>query len=996
MRPPGLSLLSCIVVTGSLHLIAALLGTEASRQAGCVVTLWYANAVVVAILLGRPPAEWPWLLAAVAAAGMASDYALGNALEPSLIHALGNVVEIALACTLLRRWCVLRECLFSAGQFTRLLVLGGLVPAAVAASVATALLLAIGMDDPQRLWFSWMAASSIGAIAVLPLGMLVLVRGWAPLRADLLDVRVVPLVLLALGLSVWTRGRLPYPYAYVMLGLAASALIGRFPAAALAVMLTAVAMLLSLNQREGGGALPSEPLALMLEVLPVGLSLMLPMLLAVSQERIRQQLRDLAAREELARVVYQKTPAMMYTVDRDRRVIEVSDAWLERMGYRREDVVGRPTSDFMTAETRARAETEVLARFTRDGMVRDVEYQLFSAHGDIVDVLVSAIRERDADGRFLRAMAVFKDVTEQKRLAGELAREQERIAVTLHSIGDGVAITDEHGRVSYLNPVAQKLLGWTMADARGRAFSEVVTLFDQDSRELLLDPVAECLRDRHAVGLPLSAVMRDRNGREYAVEDSVAPILGSSGEILGTVMVFQDVTEKRELAQRMSHLALHDPLTDLPNRLLFHDRVQQLCQFARREGSQFAVMFMDLDHFKRINDSLGHVVGDELLKTVAKRLRQALRDSDTVCRLGGDEFVILLGDIEGDEAAQSVARKVLESLAETCVLEGTEVKVGVSLGIAMFPTHGIDPATLMKRADAAMYRSKRDGRNRFAVWSREMDEPAAARLQMESDIRRGLAHGEFLIHYQPVVSSGSLAPVGVEALVRWARGARGMEQPDAFIPIAEDSGLIIEMGAQLMREACAQLATWSGTPLGHLRIAVNVSAVQLSDPDFVRTVSAALERARVPGHLLEIEMTESTLIKDPERALQVLSALKQLGVRIAIDDFGTGYSSLSNLRLFPLDIVKIDRSFVADLERDADDRELVNAILAMSRSLRLDVVAEGVERDSQATILSAMKCPALQGFLFSVPADAARTTAWLVRREAASRNDGSPQGSLFG
>jgi len=342
-----------------------------------------------------------------------------------------------------------------------------------------------------------------------------------------------------------------------------------------------------------------------------------------------------------------------------------------------------------------------------------------------------------------------------------------------------------------------------------------------------------------------------------------------------------------------------------------------------------------------------------------------------------------------------VARKVLDSLAETCVLEGTDVRIGVSLGIAMFPEHGIDPATLMKRADAAMYRSKRDGRNRFAFWSRDMDEPAAARLQLEADMRRGIANGEFIVHYQPVVSSGNLAPVGVEALARWARGAHGMELPETFIPIAEDSGLIIGLGALILRQACTQLGSWAGGALGHLRIAVNVSALQLSDPGFVATVADALQTARVPGHLLEIEMTESTLSKDPELALEVLTQLKRLGVRIAIDDFGTGYSSLSNLRQFPLDIVKIDRSFVADLETDADDRELVNAILAMSRSLRLDVVAEGVERDSQATILTSMKCPALQGFLFSVPADAERTTAWLSRRDAAVRRAESPQASLF-
>jgi diguanylate cyclase (GGDEF)-like protein len=407
-------------------------------------------------------------------------------------------------------------------------------------------------------------------------------------------------------------------------------------------------------------------------------------------------------------------------------------------------------------------------------------------------------------------------------------------------------------------------------------------------------------------------------------------------------------------------------------------------------------MFLDLDHFKRVNDSLGHAVGDELLKTVARRLTHTLRASDTVGRLGGDEFVILVADIDGPAPAAEVARKVLADLAQSCLLEGTEISIRVSLGIAMFPEDGADPDILMKRADAAMYRSKREGRNRFDFYSPDMDEPATERLQIEADMRHGIAAGEFVAHYQPVVNASNRAPVAVEALARWMRGGRGMELPDTFIPIAEETGMIVALGASILQQACGQLSLWAGGPLSHIRIAVNVSKLQLADPGFVDTVAEALRRTGAPGGQLEIEITESTLMNFPERALAVLSQLKKLGVRIALDDFGTGYSSLSILKSFPVDIVKIDRSFVSDLETNPDDREVVNAILAMSRSLRLDVVAEGVERDSQASILASMKCPSLQGFLFSVPADAERTSAWLSRRDAAVRQMDSAQSSLFG
>jgi diguanylate cyclase (GGDEF)-like protein/PAS domain S-box-containing protein len=758
------------------------------------------------------------------------------------------------------------------------------------------------------------------------------------------------------------------------------AALGRFTGAALGVLLCSLAVGVLIATGSFQPLMVIRPISEGLFYLPLLLVLMPPLLLAATFERIQQGVIELARREDVFRNLYEKTPVMMHSVDTDRRLVSVNDAWLQRFGYQRSEVLGRASTEFLTPESRRRAEESVIPRFVSEGFLRDVDYQMVTKHGEVIDVQLSAIWQRDAAGRPLRTLSVLKETTEQKRLAAELAAEKERIEVTLHSIGDGVVTTDERGRITYLNPVAEQLVGWTLHEARGRAFGEIVHLFDQYSGAILASPVECCLQDQRVAGVPQSAVLRDRRGREYGVQSSVAPLLGKDRSLLGAVMVFQDVTEARALSQKLAYLAHHDSLTDLPNRVLFQDRVHQACQHGLRHRSCFAVVFMDLDHFKHVNDSLGHAVGDELLKTIARRLTGTLRGSDTVCRLGGDEFVMLLADIAGPDDVGEVAKKILREVATPCSLQGTEVSVGLSLGIAVFPDDGEDPETLMKHADAAMYRSKREGRNRYQFFSKSVDQAASARLRLEADIRRGLADGQFVAHYQPIIDAVSGVPVAVEALARWNLPGHGLQGPHVFITVAEESGLIVPLGAQMLRQACEQLRAWRGSVLESISISVNVSPLQLAHAGYVDSVAETLRSTGVDGAQLAFEITESTLMRDPEATLDILKQIKSLGVRLAVDDFGTGYSSLSHLKRFPVDGVKIDRSFVRDLETDPDDRELAKAIVAMSRSLRLRVVAEGVETPAQASMLSAMGCTSLQGFLYARPTDAATVTAWLRSR----------------
>ena len=971
------SLAATAIVAGLLYFALAMVAIFLSRRSGSVAMLWYANAAVALVLQAKTGKHWPILLGATAVGNLAANLTFGDTVQLTLRFICANTAEILAGAVMLRRYCVAADCISSPGRLARALLVGGVVPAFVGALVAVMLLSDSGLGSAGKLWLSWFEGSSIGGVAVLPLGLLLTARGWRPLWIDMRRPSVLLALLLVVCVSMFAPPRLPHPYVYISIVLVLVASIGRFAGASLGVLLGSLSVAVVIAMGSFGPLMSSHSLNEGLFYLPLMLVMLPPLLLAATFERIRHGVIDLAQREDDFRNLYEKAPVLMHSVGLDRRLLSVNDEWLARLGYERSEVLGRPSTDFLTPESRRQAEETMIPRFIAQGVLRDVEYQMVTKSGDVLDVQLSAIWQRDARGRPLRTLSVIKETTEQKRLAAELVAEKERIEVTLQSIGDGVVTTDHHGRITYMNPVAEQLVGCSLAESQGLAFGEVVHMFDHATGVPLSSPIENCLYGKRVAGVPQNAVLRDRQGKEYGVQNSVAPILDKNGLLQGAVMVFQDVSEARALSQRLAYLAHHDSLTDLPNRVLFQDRVHQACQFALRHRNRFAVVFMDLDHFKHVNDSLGHAVGDELLKMVSQRLTGTLRGSDTVCRLGGDEFVMLLSDVGGPDDVGEVAKKILREVAVPCVLEGTEVNVGISLGIAVFPGDGEDPETLMKHADAAMYRSKREGRNRYQFFSKAVDQAASARLRLEADIRRGLAEGQFIAHYQPVIDAASGQPVALEALARWSRPEHGLEGPFVFITIAEESGLIVPLGAAMLHQACEQLRAWRGTALGHITIAVNVSPVQLADAGFVDMVTDTLRATGTDGAQIAFEITESTLMTDPEATLGILQRIKALGIRIAVDDFGTGYSSLSHLKRFPVDSVKIDRSFVRDLETDPDDRELVKAIVAMSRSLRLRVVAEGVETDAQAEMLTAMGCTSLQGFLYAKPVDAITVSGWL-------------------
>jgi len=564
----------------------------------------------------------------------------------------------------------------------------------------------------------------------------------------------------------------------------------------------------------------------------------------------------------------------------------------------------------------------------------------------------------------------LRNAVERKGIEDALFVEKERAVVTLDSIGDAVLCTNIFGNITYLNVVAEKMTGWLRAEATGKPLGEVFRIIDGGTRQTARDPMEMAVKLNKTVGLTPNCVLIRRDGYESAIEDSAAPIHDRSGRVIGAVIVFHDVSAARAMSLEMTHTAHHDVVTSLPNRLLLNDRITQSISMALRQSRPFAVLFLDLDHFKTVNDSLGHAGGDELLRSVAKRLLSCVRGSDTVSRQGGDEFAVLLPEIAHAEDAATCAAKILLALNEPYIIGSRTVHIGTSIGISLYPRDGADSETLLKSADMAMYHAKERGRGNFQFFESAMNLKAVQRQSMESELRRALKNQEFLLHYQPKVNLDSGDITGVEALIRWRQPDGDLIPPADFVPIAEDCGLIVPIGRWVMREACKQARAWQEAGLRHLRMAVNVSAVEFREKGFVENVRQILSDTGLRAHYLVLELTERVLMENAESTALVLEELKAMGVQLAVDDFGTGYSSLSYLRQFPIDVLKIDQSFIQKITSNLDDSTIISAIIGMGRNLHHIVIAEGIETQEQIAYLQSQHCEEGQGYLLSPPVGA--------------------------
>ena len=617
-----------------------------------------------------------------------------------------------------------------------------------------------------------------------------------------------------------------------------------------------------------------------------------------------------------------------------------------------------------------------IARALGGTPVQDVEF-LYHAIGETEDrwSLTSAIPLRDADSAMTGVLVVRTDVTEQRRLMRDLAASQQRLRRVYESLSSGVVMLDRDGRIVDVNAAAQEMLGVPFGEMRGLVLSDSlwdVARFDGSESPLDERPAMVALRTGQPVHGEILRIKRPDGAYRWLQIDAV-PFHDNGGAIEGLMLNCIDLTPRMQAEAALQHQARHDALTNLPNRIFLQDRLEYALRLGERSQSPLALLLIDLNRFKEVNDTLGHHCGDLLLREVGTRIQEVLRAADTVARLGGDEFAVLLPSAD-DVDALRIAERILFALDREFAIEGQCLDIGGSIGIALSPAHGADAATLLRCADVAMYVAKHAGGG-YAVYDVAHDEHSLARLSLSRDLRQAIVHREFLLHYQPLVDLTHGQMRGVEALVRWRHPQRGLIPPDTFIPLAEQTGVIGPLTLWVLEEAIRQCGVWSKTGLG-LDMAVNISMRTLHDPRLPDVVADLLTRYAVPPQQLTLEITESSLMADRDRVMATLIRLHHLGVRLAIDDFGTGYSSLAYLKQLPVDEIKIDKSFILGLHAGSTDEPLVCSILAMARVLGLDVVAEGVETRDACELLHALGCVLAQGYFMSRPLPAAELEAW--------------------
>jgi diguanylate cyclase (GGDEF)-like protein/PAS domain S-box-containing protein len=532
----------------------------------------------------------------------------------------------------------------------------------------------------------------------------------------------------------------------------------------------------------------------------------------------------------------------------------------------------------------------------------------------------------------------------------------------MEASNEGVLITDLKGDIIEVNQAFCDLTGYSREDVIGQ--NPRIMKSDRHGPEFFRDLWVSLLEEGQWKG---EVWDRKKNGEIHPKLLSISAIRNDQDEITHYAGIFSDITKMKLTEERLERLAHYDPLTELPNRMLFRDRLKLALLKAQRTGMQLAVLFLDLDRFKYINDTMGHPVGDQLLLAVAKRLTSCVRKSDTVARLGGDEFTIILEDFADMRSLAFLARKITARLAEPFSLDKTRVFVTASMGVALYPHDGKDVDLLIQNADTAMYQAKEQGKNRCRFFSEEMNIRASQRLELETSLRMALRNDEFVLYYQPQLELATGRVSGGEALIRWNHPQLGLMSPGRFIPVAEDTGLIVLLGEWVLKTACEQAVQWHKEGFSSLRVAVNVSGNQMEGDAGIQTVSRVLSETGIDPQRLELEMTESTLMADSDESVRMLHGFKKLGIRLSVDDFGTGYSSLSYLRRFPIDKLKVDRSFIKDISGSAGDKAIAKAIIALGHSLNLKVIAEGVETEEQLAFLKDHNCDEIQGFYFSRP-----------------------------
>ena len=675
---------------------------------------------------------------------------------------------------------------------------------------------------------------------------------------------------------------------------------------------------------------------------------------------------DIFSKQELATIL-DSIQDTFYRTNKEGVLIYMSRSVKHLLGYDPAELLGTRISDLYVDPA---GREDFLAAFqASNGNIEGYEAALYHKDGRVIWVSTNAHYYYDANGGILGLEGLTRDVTQDILQKQELNRLKSTLDETLDCV---FMFEPDTLKFFYFNEGAIKQVGYSSDELLQMAPYDIKPDYDEDQFRTLIQP----LLDGQKNSTTFETIHRHKDGHDLPVEIFLQYIKPEN-EKPRFVAIVRDMSERIEAQERLRHLAHHDSLTNLPNRLLFMDRLGHA--LARRQsGGEIAVLFMDLDRFKVINDTLGHAAGDEVLQLLAERMSNCVRKGDTLARLSGDEFAIILEDVASTEAVVSVARHILDELTKPFIVDGQDLFVTVSIGISMSPGDGEDSLTLLKHADIAMYRAKDLGRNTYRFYSPDMSSKAFERLNLETSLRYALEREQFRLFYQPQFDVLTGKVVGVEALLRWQHPDLGLVVPNDFIPTLEETGLIVAVGEWVLYTACLQAMEWQKKYDKNLRMSVNLSAHQFNDAELTPMVEYCLQRSGLSASTLELEITESVIMQDKKRITKAFQELEELGVRFAIDDFGTGYSSLSYLKRFPIDTIKIDRTFVRDVCSDADDAAIVSAIIAMARSLNMEVVAEGVESEGQQDFLKNRDCFVMQGFLLSEPVTADRMDALLA------------------
>ncbi len=661
---------------------------------------------------------------------------------------------------------------------------------------------------------------------------------------------------------------------------------------------------------------------------------------------------------------YDAIPHPAVVVDNQAIISQINRAAEKSCGKSRQELAHKPVHEFFHPENISVENCELCKAIKQGKHIQD-RLVAFPEKKQWFIVSLTPIRVADKNSGMIH---LFTDITEQTRVKSELQDNEKKMAQLLNTIPNGIQKNDLNGLITYSNTSHHRILGWKDGQLIGQYIWD--NLQDETSKQELSDYLAYLI-EKQPEPTSFTSASITRDGKEVTLEIVWDYLRDSEGELIGFISVISDITRLKQAEEQILHQAHFDSLTSLPNRFLSLDRLSQLINEAQRDSELVAVIYLDLDDFKKINDTLGHDSGDKLLIKVAKRLRNTVPDGDTIGRLGGDEFIVLLGGLKDAADAMPLVVKLLNCFKKAFKIAKRELILTASVGISIYPDDGKDSSTLLRSADSAMYHSKAQGRNTYSYFTESMNQQVSRQFALEEQMHGALDRGEFTLCYQPLVNITSRKITGVEALLRWNNPALGNIPPTEFIPVAEQTGLIVPIGQFVLIEALTVAARLQQQSGSFLRMSVNLSPWQFRDPDLVSVIDETIHQSGISGNTLELEITEGALLSGNAYVRKALTTLSDMGVSIAMDDFGTGYSSLSYLRKYPFNRLKIDRSFIQDITEDAADLELVNAAIAMAHGLDLKVVAEGVENEAQLAILVEQDCDYAQGFLFSkaVPAE---------------------------